>query len=198
MSVYSDYQRERKRVKDLQAKLEAKGYFFNEDIIPATPKTITKGSINKLKSINLTTLYKKANIVFEDGSFISGTEALKYELDYKKNKKQERVMARLDYYNTIYDNFIHGMSKVPSPVFQALSNTIKQFERQLGKERVAIALEEMPESFYQVLAEHRYDSEASVSDFTSRLLAYVPDLGRLEREQLSDIIEEYSLYDEPL
>ena len=202
MSIYSQYQRERKRIQELQRKLESKGYFFNEDVLPKTPKKITQGSINKLQQITLKTLYNKASLVLEGGEFIKGKKALSYELQEHKKLKQEYneriIMERTMYYDTIYDNFVNTISRVESSVFIALSNTLDRMKDEIGKERVAIALEEMPESFYQVLAEHRYDSEASVSDFTSRLLAYVPDLGRLEREQLSDIIEEYSNYDEPL
>lgn len=197
MSVYSKYMRERQRVQDIVKKLESKGYYFNEDVLPQVPKNITQASVRKLEKITLKQVYNKANLVLEGGDYKPGREAIRIELETKKQIKKEYVMERLHYYETIYDNFINGIRKTPSPVFQALSNIMQQFEDQLGKERVAMALEEMPESFHQILAQHRYDSEASVADFTSRLLAYVPELGRLEREQLAEVIEENATYIEP-
>lgn len=197
MSVYSKYMRERQRVQDIVKKLESKGYYFNEDVLPQVPKKITQASVRKLEKITLKHVYNKANIVFEGGDYKRGREAIRLELNTKKEIKRQYVMERVHYYETIYDNFINGIRRTPSPVFKALSNIMEQFEAQLGKERVAMALEEMPESFHQILAQHRYDSEASVSDFTTRLLAYVPELGRLEREQLAEVIEENESYIEP-
>lgn len=202
MSVYSKYQMERKRIQEIQRKLESKGYFFNDDVLPNIPKKITQGSVNKLQHITLKTLYNKANLVLDSGELLTGKKALSYELTerrkYINEQREILVMERTAYYDTIYDNFVNYISRVESSVFIALSNTLERMKSEIGKERIAMAMEDMPESFHQVLAEHRYDSEASVSDFTSRLLAYVPELGRLEREQLSDIIDEYSNYDEPL
>ena len=197
MSLVSRYMRERQRVQDIVAKLEKKGYYFNEDVLPQIPKTITKASIHKLERITLKHVYNKANLVLESGEYKRGKQTIRLELETKKQIKKQYVMEKVRYYETIYDNFINGLRKVPSPVFKALTNIIEQFEHQVGKERVAIALEEMPESFHSVLAQHRYDSEASVSDFTTKLLAYVPDLGRLEMEQLSEVIEENETYFEP-
>ena len=197
MSLVSRYMRARQRVEDIVTKLEKKGYFFNEDVLPQIPKKITNASIHKLENITLKQVYNKANLVLEGGEYKRGKQAIRLELETKKEIKRQYVMEKVRYYETIYDNFINGIRKVPSPVFKALTNILERFEQQVGKERVAMALEEMPETFHSVLAQHRYDSEASVSDFTTKLLAYVPDLGRLEMEQLSEVIEENETYFEP-
>lgn len=195
------YNSERKRIENQMRKMEKRCYFFNKQILPDIPKNVTEASIRRLQKITTNTLYEKsAYIIDEYGTFVTGLEGKQIEKELRKQareKEKEKTLERLDYYTTIYDNFFHDMSRVDSSVFKSVTDIISRFEQQFGKERVAIGLESMPESFYTVLREHEYDSDSAPTDFAQRLLNYIPDLGQLEMEMLTEQIDQMGYYELP-
>lgn len=204
------------RIRNIVREAEKQGYVFG-DVIPKNVN-VTKSQLSKLRSVTREKLLSTARRVDEYGVILP-TKAEKnrekrqqqkqkkrYIREQKRTQKlirkqsslvthqhepQENIMPYEDWYITSYENFIRTISRFDSSVYQALADILSRFEHQVGKERIAIALEDMPESFYQVLQENAYDSDSAPTDFASRLLNYIPEIGQQEKEILSDVIEEY-------
>ena len=194
------------RIRNIVREAEKQGYVFG-DVIPKNVN-VTKSQLTKLRSVTREKLLSTARRVDEYGVILP-TKAEKnrekrqqqkqkrrYIREQKRVRKLERkqrenVMSYEDWYISSYDNFIRTITRFDSSVYQALAEILTRFENQVGKERIAIALEDMPEGFYQVLQENAYDSDSAPTDFASRLLNYIPEIGQQEMEILSDVIEEY-------
>lgn len=74
------YEKARKRVKQLISRAEKRGYIFPENIIPKKVKKPTLKSIERLKKITASEVYKKAKYVSpETGLIYKGTEGRKKE-----------------------------------------------------------------------------------------------------------------------
>lgn len=58
--LLKEYKKERNRIKRFIRNAEKRGYVFEPNLIPPTPKTITSGSIRRLSKIRPAQLYKKA------------------------------------------------------------------------------------------------------------------------------------------
>lgn len=70
------YRKERKRVQQFIRRAEKRGYLFPEDIIPEIPKRVTKQSLERIRAMKPSELYKTAEFVdLETGEILSGTEA---------------------------------------------------------------------------------------------------------------------------
>lgn len=204
------------RIRNIVREAEKQGYVFG-DVIPKNVN-VTKSQLSKLRSVTREKLLSTARRVDENGVILPTKAEKNRELRQQQKQKkryireqkrtqklirkqsslvthqhepQENIMSYEDWYIASYENFIRTISRFDSSVYQALADILSRFEQQVGKERIAIALEDMPEGFYQVLQENAYDSDSAPTDFASRLLNYIPKIGQQEKEILSDVIEEY-------
>lgn len=84
------YAKQVKRIKQFIARAEKRGYRFEADIIPQTPKRITKTAIENLKHLTPARLYDKATTIdYDTGEIISGTEGRRNERKESARKAQE-------------------------------------------------------------------------------------------------------------
>ena len=84
------YNKEKARIKRQVKALEKRGYIFPESPTPKTPKTVTESSVNRLKKIDLESLYRKAEYIDEDtGEIVSGKRGR--QLERKKSQQKARV-----------------------------------------------------------------------------------------------------------
>ena len=84
------YAKQVKRIKQFIARAEKRGYRFEADIIPQTPKRITKTAIENLKHLTPARLYEKATTIdYDTGEIISGTEGRRNERKESARKAQE-------------------------------------------------------------------------------------------------------------
>ena len=69
------WKKETKRINEFIKRAEKRGYRFEKNIIPNTPKRITKKQLDILKNLNKNTLYKYAEFLDDDtGKIVSGVE----------------------------------------------------------------------------------------------------------------------------
>lgn len=84
------YSKQVNRIKQFIARAEKRGFRFEADIIPQTPKRITKTAINRLKNLTPAKLYEKATAIdYETGEIISGTEGRRNERKESAKRGQE-------------------------------------------------------------------------------------------------------------
>ena len=74
------YNKEVRRLRQFIRRAEKRGYVFPETIIPKRPKTVTAKSVQRLKRLTSSELYKKATYTAPDtGITVSGTEGRQIE-----------------------------------------------------------------------------------------------------------------------
>ena len=56
----AEYNKEIKRIKSFISRATKRGYRFPENVIPTTPKRVTKKSLERVRAITPQTLYQKA------------------------------------------------------------------------------------------------------------------------------------------
>lgn len=81
--VEAEYRHQRRRIQKYISSMEARGYKFVKQALPAEPKKITVGSVRRLKKITAQSLYGKATY---NGQ--SGVERRKQEL--KENREAKK------------------------------------------------------------------------------------------------------------
>lgn len=84
------YRKERKRIQSFIRSAKKRGYRFPDNILPKQPKQIRKESIERLKKLTRTELYKKSTALSESGKIVSGLEAER-ERRSKVAKKGARI-----------------------------------------------------------------------------------------------------------
>lgn len=84
------YAKQVRRINQFIARAEKRGYRFEADIIPQTPKRITKTAIENLKHLTPARLYEKATTIdYDTGEIISGIEGRRNERKESARKAQE-------------------------------------------------------------------------------------------------------------
>ena len=59
-STVQAYRKERKRIQAFIRRAEKRGYIFEQNVLPATPKKITQASVRRLQKLTAKALYEKA------------------------------------------------------------------------------------------------------------------------------------------
>lgn len=85
-----EWKKELKRLQQFIRRAKKRGYTFPADVIPETPKRITKKQLSKIKGINPQTLYSQAEFYNPTtGETILGVEGRKFERKRSARKAQE-------------------------------------------------------------------------------------------------------------
>lgn len=90
------YDKELRRIKQFIRRAEKRGFRFESDIIPDKPQRVTQSSVNRLKKITPSQLYKKSTALSEEGSIISGTERRVEERKLSAQKAVETRRRRIE------------------------------------------------------------------------------------------------------
>ena len=92
--IEKQYRRERNRILSRIRAYEKKGLFVNQ-AVPAIPKKITQGSVNRLQKIDLRTIRANTHLISEEGErlggYYHGLEVIKYGrpvADYESEENQ--------------------------------------------------------------------------------------------------------------
>lgn len=123
------WEKELKRLQQFIRRAKKRGYTFSEDVIPETPKRITKKQLSKIKGINPQTLYEQAEFYNpETGETISGIEGIKFERK-RSAKKAQLTKAIKQTQNTKKQtqNTKNYLPKKTYLVLQHVRDLIKQF-----------------------------------------------------------------------
>lgn len=129
-----EYAKQVKRIKQAVRRAEKRGYIFDENIVPQTPKRITAKAIQKLKEITPQALYSQATYINTNtGEMLSGTEGRQLEKkesarkaketrERNKRKQKKKDKEQEPYYpnggdiimTNVLDQFIERLSQ-PTP-----------------------------------------------------------------------------------
>lgn len=145
-----EYAKQVKRIKQFISRAEKRGYRFEADILPPTPKRVTKQAVQRLKQITPNVLYEKSTTIdYETGEIISGTLGRKLEKQEsarksaetrKRNKKKEQQYypngGDIIAYNVV-DDFIARLQEPDPTVFPYKKSLASKIEDLIRSRREA-------------------------------------------------------------
>lgn len=143
------------------------------------------------------------------GEVISGVEALKLrrKTGYRKGrerKKQIEASYTQEYYDNyeydydyeftssskvIVNNFLEELNSFHNNLTAPLKQLIKSLVHVNGEESVAYMLQNLPERFHECLARLQYDSKSAVSDYSTQIIEYMPDMTDEYKKELMERFE---------
>lgn len=100
--VEIEYSKQRKRIQSFIRKHEKEGFYFEENILPAIPKKITKASVSRLQKITPKKLYSKAVYAGEAsyGEVVSSYKGRQLRKQEAKAKRERRKQLKKAHINT--------------------------------------------------------------------------------------------------
>lgn len=198
-----EYNKQVRRIKNFIKRAEKRGYEFNEDILPKTPKRITKQAIKRLENLKPNQLYAKAEFLdTSTGEMLKGTKGRKLERQRASEKakqtrqrnksKKKTTKTSLKAEDVILNNFYEYLKTFPRKLTARISQLVKKLENEIGKNEVATALQNMPMKFHEILEQVGYDSGKAIDEFSSQLIDYLPNASEQYKK---DAMEEYEYYE---
>lgn len=208
-----EYTKQRRRIQQFITRAEKRGYLFSADVLPPKPKRITKASIRRLEKLTSSVLYKKAVYGGEatEGEIVPGSVGRKAERKlsakkaahtrkYRLNKPAQEAtntpgfevpenLLEKGIANVIVQNFKSQIAYFPKEISDAIISLINKLVSEQGIEDVAYSLQHMPIKFYEYINRKGYASSASVLEFSSSLIEYLPSASEEYKKDLMDAFE---------
>lgn len=207
------YSKQVKRIKQFISRAEKRGYQFSEDVLPKRPKRVTQASVRKLAKLTPETLYQKAVYggLASEGEIVPATEGVKLERSLRAKKAAETRKYRLaepvqeptntpgfvppenllefGISNVIVQNFKSQILHFPKEIADKIIALINTLVSEQGIDDVAYSLQNMPMQFYEYINRQGYDSNASIQEFSSALIEYLPNASEGYKADLMDAFE---------
>ena len=198
-----EYNKQVRRIKNFIKRAEKRGYEFNEDILPKTPKRITKQAIKRLENLKPNQLYAKAEFLdTSTGEMLKGTQGRKLERQRASEKakqtrqrnksKKKKPKTTLKAEDVILNNFYEYLKSFPVKLTAKIRQFVKKLEMEIGKNEVATALQNMPMKFHEILEMVNYSSDQADEVFRSQLLEYLPNASEQYKR---DAMEQFEYYE---
>ena len=198
-----EYNKQVRRIKNFIKRAEKRGYEFNEDILPKTPKRITKQAIKRLENLKPKQLYEKAEFLdTSTGEMLKGTTGRQLERKRASEKakqtrqrnksKKKKAKTTLKAEDVILNNFYEYLKSFPVKLTAKIRQFVKKLEMEIGKNEVATALQNMPMKFHEILEMVNYSSDQADEVFRSQLLEYLPNASEQYKK---DAMEQFEYYE---
>lgn len=211
------YKSELSKIKARQRKLMSQGYILPEIPIPKQPKRVTKQAILHLKKFNLKYIRSLSEKEIDD-EYLPGSEAFRREQKLKRELKKlsgnipslpNQVSTGKNYnnYKDAYDEDMEIEKILSTFEFELKSfggnlsgmflSWYQDLLNEYGRKNLAIALKNMPTSFYDFFEAYRPDYGKSIEMFEGQLKQYLPASDKVY-ENLKELDEEtgYSSWEE--
>ena len=198
-----EYNKQVRRIKNFIKRAEKRGYEFNEDILPKTPKRITKQAIKRLENLKPKELYAKAEFLdTSTGEMLKGTKGRQLERKRASEKakqtrqrnksKKKKPKTTLKAEDVILNNFYEYLKSFPVKLTAKIRQFVKKLEKEIGRNEVATALQNMPMKFHEILEMVNYSSDQADEVFRSQLLEYLPNASEQYKK---DAMEQFDYYE---
>lgn len=134
-----EYMKELRRINQAVRRAEKRGYRFVEEVVPPTPKRVTKKAIQTLKEITPPKLYAKAQYLDEHtGKVVSGQEGRKLEAQARATKavetrKRKAGFPKVKPNNRGKDSDTNSEQYYPNGGAIIYSNVLEQFIQRLSE-----------------------------------------------------------------
>lgn len=209
--VEIEYSKQRKRIQSFIRKHEKEGFYFEENILPAVPKKITKASVSRLQKITPQKLYSKAVYAGEAsfGEVVSsykGKQLRKQEAKKKREKRQRLKKQRIKtprpkrikdnvskdksfYTRTVLSGWyatLENYSK--SPAYSVLRMWMNKLIRDNGEDAVARMLEQAASNGNILVWSVAYKTEEAI-EYMGNVMKYLQDQGDLYQDAMEENIQ---------
>ena len=214
--VEIEYSKQRKRIQSFIRKHEKEGFYFEENVLPAIPKKITKASVSRLKKITPQKLYSKAVYAGEAsyGEVVSsykGRQLRKQEAKKKREKRQrlkkqriktphpkhikEKVSTDKSFYARTVLSGWYGLLETCSKgaAYPLLRRWMNKLIRDNGEEVIAKMLEDAANNGYILVWSVAYKITEAI-EYMGNVMKYIQDYGHLYMDLYMDDMEEYIQY----
>lgn len=206
-----EYSKQRKRIQSFIRKHEKEGFYFEENILPAIPKKITKSSVSRLKKITPQKLYSKAVYAGEAsyGEVVSsykGRQLRKQEAKKKREKRQRLKKQRIKtphpkrlkdkvstdksfYTRTVLSGWyatLENYSK--SPAYSVLRMWMNKLIRDNGEDAVARMLEQAASNGNILVWSVAYKTEEAI-EYMGNVMKYLQDQGDIYQDEMEENIQ---------
>ena len=209
--VEIEYSKQRKRIQSFIRKHEKEGFYFEENILPAVPKKITKASVTRLKKITPQKLYSKAVYAGEAsyGEVVSsykGRQLRKQEAKKKREKRQRLKKQRIKtphpkrikdkvstdksfYTRTVLSGWyatLENYSKAPA--YSVLRMWMNKLIRDNGEDAVARMLEQAASNGNILVWSVAYKIEEAI-EYMGNVMKYLQDQGDIYQDEMEENIQ---------
>lgn len=206
-----EYSKQRKRIQSFIRKHEKEGFYFEENILPAIPKKITKASVSRLKKITPQKLYSKAVYAGEAsyGEVVSsykGRQLRKQEAKKKREKRQRLKKQRIKtphpkrikdkvstdksfYTRTVLSGWyatLENYSK--SPAYSVLRMWMNKLIRDNDEDAVARMLEQAASNGNILVWSVAYKTEEAI-EYMGNVMKYLQDQGDIYQDEMEENIQ---------
>ena len=203
------YNKELARIKRTLKAAIQRGYEWQENPIPARPKRIRRESVEALKKKRPEYFYKKARYVDkETGEILTGLQGRQLERKKAAQKAAEtRRRAKEDFFaKTVIDQYRKELNKW-RPAFQdkmtawldRVIESIRREEDDIGmtaERAVAQMLEQGRQNGLILTWIEAYDNDAC-SYYMTQMINYLPDIGQIFVDEMTEYIFNESGWDSP-
>lgn len=216
-----EYNKQRKRIQNFISRAKKQGYVFDENVIPAIPKRVTKASVARLARLTSKELYKKAvyvsretgeietpeehrkRILKEAAQKAKATKARKKaqkekKQDYpqpekpKRERKKKTNTDRGFYTRVAIETFLYTLETCRNgKAYHLLLRWFNKLRADNGDEDVAEMLTKGAENGYEVSWSVVYDVEKA-TDFTQGIIQFLSEQGDFYRDQMYEFWDELS------
>lgn len=216
-----EYNKQRKRIQNFISRAKKQGYIFDENIIPAIPKRVTKASVSRLARLTPKELYKKAVYVSRETGEIEAPEEHKKRTlkeaaqkakatkarkkaqkekkqDYpqpEKSKRERKKKTNTDrgfYTRAVIETFLYTLETCRNGrAYSLLLRWFNKLRADNGDEDVAEMITKGAENGYEVSWSVVYDVEKA-TDFTQGIIQFLSEQGDFYREEMDDFWNDLS------
>lgn len=216
-----EYNKQRKRIQNFISRAKKQGYIFDENIIPAIPKRVTKASVSRLAKLTPKELYKKAVYVSRETGEIEAPEehkkrirkeaaqkvkATKARKKAQKEKKQvypqpekpkreRKKKTNTDrgfYTRAVIETFLYTLETCRNgKAYPLLLRWFNKLRADNGDEAVAEMLTKGAENGYEVSWSVVYDVEKA-TDFTQGIIQFLSEQGDFYRDEMDEFWNDLS------
>ena len=211
--IKKEYDKQRKRIINFLSRNRAKGYIFDENVLPKIPKRIRKESVNALAKLTPQELFKKAVYVSrETGEFetpeehkkrvrkqaiekAKATKARKKKQQKKSSyPKPETTQKRKNKTNTdtsfftraVIQTFLYTLETCRGgKAYLLLSQWFSKLRSDNGDDAVADMLQKASENGYELTWETVYNVEKA-NDFVQGVIQFLSTQGDFYKDEMED------------
>ena len=195
-----EYRKERRRIQRQINRMINRGYIVPENLLPPTPKTVTKASVRRLKKIDTKSIYRKSLYIdIETGEQLTGEQGRKLERSISARKASQTRRERKPHTpptplpsitDVVIGNYLAQLNAFANaPLAQNLATWFNKILSEYGREETAKMLSDGTESGYIINWEVLYNSE-SFNTYITGMLEYLPSMGVFGTDKFFDELEQ--------
>lgn len=197
-SLHNEYIKQRKRIQSFIRRAEKRGYTFTKQVLPSIPKKITQASVRRLSKLTPKELYKSTEYIdYTTGEVLTHQQRQKQvrlqAVEKRKQtiaQKKKQKPSSINWYKQAVDNFKFQLKQVDGIGSHKIASWLFDMLEKYSVEEVGQAILKASQQGIVLTFYILYNSSGAI-EFISELLNYFEEMGQLEKDSISDMMDEY-------